>query len=67
MLAQQLAALPQTCLRNDRRSAYEQFGMGLDEALAHEFALGQQTLASGEASRGARLFESGAGRGGQRL
>jgi enoyl-CoA hydratase len=66
-LAQQLAALPQTCLRNDRRSAYEQFGMGLDEALAHEFALGQQTLASGEASRGARLFESGVGRGGQRL
>jgi enoyl-CoA hydratase len=66
-LAQQLAALPQICLRNDRRSAYEQFGMGLDEALAHEFALGQQTLASGEASRGARLFESGAGRGGQRL
>ena len=66
-LAEQLAALPQTCLRNDRRSAYEQFGMGLDEALTHEFALGLQTLASGEASRGARLFESGAGRGGQRL
>ena len=66
-LAQQLAALPQTCLRNDRRSAYEQFGMGLHEALAHEFALGLQTLASGEASRGARLFESGVGRGGQRL
>ncbi len=66
-LAQQLAALPQTCLRNDRRSAYEQFGMGLDDALAHEFALGQQTLASGEASRGARLFESGAGRGGNAL
>lgn len=66
-LAEQLAALPQTCLRNDRRSAYEQFGMGLDEALAHEFALGQQTLASGEASRGARLFASGAGRSGQRL
>ena len=64
-LAQQLATLPQTCLRNDRRSAYEQFGMGFDEALAHEFALGQQTLASGEASRGARLFESGAGRSGQ--
>jgi enoyl-CoA hydratase len=66
-LAQQLAALPQTCLRNDRRSAYEQFGMGLDEALANEFALGLQTLASGEASRGARLFESGVGRSGQRL
>jgi len=67
VLAEQLAALPQTCLRNDRRSAYEQFGMGLDEALAHEFALGQQTLASGEAARGAHLFSAGAGRGGQRL
>jgi enoyl-CoA hydratase len=66
-LAEQLADLPQTCMRNDRRSAYEQFGMALDTALAHEFALGQLTLASGEASRGARLFESGAGRGGQRL
>jgi len=66
-LAQQLAALPQTCLRNDRRSSYEQWGMGLDEALANEFALGLQTLASGEASRGARLFESGVGRSGQRL
>jgi enoyl-CoA hydratase len=66
-LAEQLAALPQTCLRNDRRSAYEQFGLGLDAALAHEFALGQQTLASGEAARGAQRFASGAGRGGQRL
>jgi enoyl-CoA hydratase len=66
-LAQQLAALPQTCLRNDRRSAYEQFGMDLDGALANEFAMGLQTLASGEASRGAQLFESGVGRGGQRL
>ena len=66
-LAEQLAALPQTCMRNDRRSAYEQFGMGLDEALAHEYALGQQTLASGEASHGASLFASGAGRSGKRL
>ena len=66
-LAEQLAALPQTCMRNDRRSAYAQFGMGLDEALAHEFALGQQTLASGEASRGASLFASGAGRSGSAL
>lgn len=64
-LAQQLATLPQTCLRNDRRSAYEQFGMNLDGALANEFALGLQTLASGEASRGASLFESGMGRSGQ--
>ncbi|WP_255418474.1 hypothetical protein [Limnohabitans sp. 2KL-1] len=26
--------MPQTCLRNDRRSAYEQFGMGLREPCA---------------------------------
>lgn len=64
-LAEQLAALPQTCLRNDRRSAYEQFGMGLEDALAHEFALGLQTLASGEALLGAAAFTQGAGRGGQ--
>jgi enoyl-CoA hydratase len=66
-LAQQLAALPQTCLRNDRRSAYEQFGMSLDEALANEFALGLQTLASGEATYGAQLFASGVGRSGAKL
>jgi len=66
-LAQQLAALPQTCLRNDRLSAYAQFGMGLDEALRHEFALGLQTLASGEAAQGASLFASGAGRSGQKV
>ena len=66
-LAEQLAALPQTCLRNDRQSVYEQFGMTLDEALAHEFHLGLQTLASGEASRGAAAFSQGVGRGGQPL
>ena len=66
-LAEQLAALPQTCLRNDRQSAYEQFGLTLEQALAHEFRLGQQTLASGEAARGASAFSQGAGRSGQRL
>ena len=66
-LAEQLAALPQTCLRKDRQSAYEQFGMSLDDALANEFSLGMQTLASGEASRGAAAFSQGAGRSGQPL
>ena len=36
-LAHELAALPQVCLRSDRRSAYEQHGLSLDDALAHEF------------------------------
>jgi enoyl-CoA hydratase len=66
-LAEQLAALPQTCLRNDRESAYAQFGMTLDQALAQEFRLGLETLASGEALRGAASFSQGAGRGGTPL
>ena len=63
-LAQQLADLPQTCLRHDRLSAYEQDGLTLDAALRNEFAHGQATLASGEFSAGAARFVQGAGRGG---
>ncbi len=63
-LAQQLADLPQTCLRHDRLSAYEQDGLTLDAALRNEFAHGQATLASGEFSAGATRFAQGAGRGG---
>jgi enoyl-CoA hydratase len=66
-LAEELSRHPQTCMRNDRRSAHEQFGLTLDEALAQEFECGLHTLASGEAERGAKAFEQGAGRGGQRL
>ncbi len=63
-LAHELAAFPQTCMRNDRRSAYEQFGMTLDDALANEFKLGTATVASGETFRGASRFAGGAGRHG---
>jgi len=63
-LAQQLAALPQNCMRHDRLSAYEQGGLGLEAALNNEFTHGQATLASGEFSTGARQFALGAGRGG---
>ena len=66
-LAQQLAKLPQTCLRHDRLSAYEQDGLTLDAALRNEFAHGQATLASGEFSAGAARFAQGAGRGGAGL
>ena len=61
-LALQLAALPQTCLRHDRRSAYEQWGLAGPAALENEFRLGLDTLASGEAAAGAREFRGGAGR-----
>jgi enoyl-CoA hydratase len=63
-LAHDLSRLPQTCMRNDRRSAYEQFGMSLDDALANEFAHGTHTLRSGESFEGAAHFASGAGRHG---
>ena len=66
-LAKELAALPQTCLRNDRLSAYEQFGMSLDEALANEFRRGLDTLASGESFAGAARFAAGTGRHGAKL
>ena len=60
----QIAALPQICLRSDRRSAYDQTELSLGEALSHEVALGLATIASGETAEGARRFASGAGRHG---
>ena len=63
-LAQQLAALPQNCLRSDRLSAYEQWSMPLDAALGNEFTHGVATIASGETVTGARRFAGGAGRHG---
>ena len=63
-LAHQIAAFPQACLRNDRQSLLSQWGLSEPDALAAEFALGQATLASGEAVAGATRFRHGAGRGG---
>ena len=62
-LAAELAELPQGCLRNDRRSALEQEGLGEDEALRREFELGLDSLARG-ALEGAAQFAGGAGRHG---
>jgi enoyl-CoA hydratase len=63
-LAGQIAAFPQVCVRNDRRSAYDQWGMGLTGALARETELGLATIASGETVAGAARFAAGAGRHG---
>ena len=64
-LAKQIAAFPQTCLRNDRRSALDQWSLNWDEATAHETRLGLTTLASGETTGGAARFAAGEGRGGR--
>ncbi len=63
-LAHQIAAFPQICMRNDRRSSYAQWGLPLDAALAYETEVGLETLASGEALEGATRFAAGAGRHG---
>lgn len=63
-LAEQLAAFPQRCMRGDRRSSYDQWSLGLEEALAHETRLGLEAIRSGETIAGARRFSAGAGRHG---
>lgn len=63
-LAGQLAALPQVCLRTDRRSVHEQWGLDLRDALANETRLGLIPIAAGETRAGAARFAEGAGRHG---
>ena len=63
-LARQIAGFPQDCMKNDRRSAYEGFGLDLPEALAREFELGGASLGSGEMGAGVGDFRSGRGRHG---
>jgi enoyl-CoA hydratase len=62
-LAEQLAAFPQTCLRQDRLSTYEQHGLDLDAAIAQEWQRGLTSLAH-ETLSGAARFAGGAGRHG---
>ena len=62
-LAMVLTNFPQTCLRSDRRSSYEQWGMDLGEALANEARLGMPALEA-ESRNGAARFAAGKGRGG---
>ncbi|HEY4611176.1 MAG TPA: crotonase/enoyl-CoA hydratase family protein [Ilumatobacteraceae bacterium] len=63
-LARQIADFPQLCMRNDRRSAYEQWGLPLTDALAVEATYGSQVIRSGETRAGAARFAAGEGRHG---
>jgi enoyl-CoA hydratase/carnithine racemase len=62
-LAEELANLPQECLRQDRLSTYEGFERPFSEAMANEFEHGMISLASG-AGAGISRFAEGAGRHG---
>ncbi len=64
-LALQIAGFPQTCMRNDRGSAYQQWEMSESEAIANEFQHGLATLRSGETQAGAGRFTEGVGRHGE--
>jgi enoyl-CoA hydratase len=64
-LAEQIAAFPQLCMRSDRRSAYEQAGRPIDDALGNEFRRGLEVIQSGETQAGAQRFAGGAGRHGR--
>ena len=65
-LARELAALPQTCMHNDRLSMLESLDLEMQEAMENEVRRGQQTLSSGEALAGAARFQGGEGRHGQK-
>jgi enoyl-CoA hydratase len=64
-LAHALAKLPQTCMRSDRLSAYEQWSLPMDQAVRNEFRRGMQVIQSGETVAGAARFASGEGRHGK--
>ncbi len=64
-LALQIAAFPQGCMRNDRLSAHEQFGMSLDAAMKNEFEHGKRSLLSPDLVDGVSRFVGGQGRHGK--
>ncbi len=63
-LAAQIASFPPGCMRSDRLSSYEQWGLGLDEALVRELRHGAEIIFGGETIEGASRFASGEGRHG---
>lgn len=63
-LANELAAFPQKCLRNDRLSMLEQWGLDEAAAIKNEIRHGLATIESGETLSGASKFKAGKGRHG---
>ncbi len=62
-LAEQLAELPQACMRNDRLSVLDQHGLDEAAAIRRELEHGMRSLAA-DALEGAARFAGGAGRHG---
>lgn len=64
-LASTIAGFPQTCMRSDRMSAYEQWSLSLEDALQNEFNRGMKVISSGETLAGADRFAKGIGKHGE--
>ncbi len=64
VLAAQIAALPQACLRSDRRAVYGGLGRGTGDALRVEFDHGSAVLSADDFTAGPTRFAGGAGRHG---
>lgn len=62
-LAQEIARMPQTCMRGDRRSARTQWSRDEPAALLNEYAIGMTSLRR-DGVAGAARFAEGKGRGG---
>lgn len=63
-LAAEIARFPEICLKGDRLSALEQWGLDEDAAYANEFARGMKALEANETFAGAARFAGGKGRSG---
>ncbi len=63
-LGAEIARHPQHCMRNDRRSALDQWFLSETDAMQNELRLGLETIASGETVAGASRFRAGQGRHG---
>ncbi|HLN33245.1 MAG TPA: crotonase/enoyl-CoA hydratase family protein [Gemmataceae bacterium] len=61
-LAEEIARFPQTCMRNDRASAYDQFDLTWEQAIQNEFQRGLDSLR--ESAAGIEQFVRGEGRHG---
>lgn len=64
-LARQIAAFPQTCMRNDRMSAYEQWDKPFEIAMKNEYQRGLESINKGETLQGATMFTKGTGKHGK--
>ena len=63
-LANQIAKLPQSCMRSDRQSIRSQHGKSINKAMRNEWAISKKEITNG--IKGALRFKKGKGRGGSK-